>query len=190
MRERGWEVTGVEPSPGACANARRGLGLSVHCGTLGEVSWSKGSFDVVTAWHVLEHCPDPSGTLAEIHRILRHGGLFMGEVPNAAGWGARLFGDHWYHWDVPRHLYSFTPATLRRLLENAGFTRYRLLFVPDVKGLAGSIQYLTTRRPAEVRGKRIKWNRGANALLWPVALLAAAVRRSECLRVIALKGFC
>ena len=185
MHELGWDVSGVEPSPDACESVRKRLNLPVHCGTLEDVPWGAESFDVVTAWHVLEHSPNPLRDLLEISRLLRPGGLFMGEVPNAAGWGARLFRDRWYHWDLPRHLVAFTPSTLRRLIEAAGFTTYRLLAVPDVQGWAGSLQYLRDRAQIPVGIRRVRWRRSANCALWPVAILAAAAGGPECMRVIA-----
>jgi len=188
MRELGWEVVGIEPSLSACEDARRRLGLSVYCGTLEEGTQTPGSFDVVTAWHVLEHCCSPRSVLAEIRRVLRPGGLFMGEVPNAGGWGARLFRERWYHWDLPRHLYAFTPSTLRRVVEEAGFTRYRILPIPDAKGWAGSMQYLAPRPDVPAGITRIRWHRSVNALCWPVAVFAAAVGRPECMLVIARNG--
>jgi hypothetical protein len=41
-------------------------------------------------------------------------------VPNAASLQARVFGPSWFHLDVPRHLFHFTPSALERLLENCG----------------------------------------------------------------------
>src|SRR5699024_497518 len=35
---------------------------------------------------------------------------------------ARWLGEHWMGWDVPRHLYAFTPATVDRLLSGADLT--------------------------------------------------------------------
>jgi len=32
-----------------------------------------------------------------------------------------VFRSRWYHLEVPRHLYHFTPATLRKVLDAEGF---------------------------------------------------------------------
>ena len=42
-------------------------------------------------------------------------------VPNFASLQARLGGEHWFHLDLPRHVFQFTPQTLTRLLRDAGF---------------------------------------------------------------------
>ena len=79
-----------------------------------------GSFDLVTAFHVLEHVPDPVAMLRRMLAWLAPGGLAVVEVPNAGGAGARLFGRAWSGLDLPRHLWHFSPATLGVAVERAG----------------------------------------------------------------------
>jgi SAM-dependent methyltransferase len=122
MREAGWEVTGVEFSPHAAAFARQQYGLDVRTGTLENVVLPEASIDVVTMWDVLEHVPDPKGTLKEIARILRPGGLLVVSTPNPTSLEARLFGPHWIGWERPRHLHIFPPNLLRHYVDDAGFT--------------------------------------------------------------------
>ena len=43
-------------------------------------------------------------------------------MPNAAGWSARRFGASWLAYDVPKHLFHFSPATLKTLAQHAGLT--------------------------------------------------------------------
>ncbi len=118
--ELGIEVTGVEFAPEAVAHARESRGLDVRQGTLEEAGFGAGSFDVVTLWHVLEHVPDPVGTLREVRRVLKPGGHVVVQVPNYGSIQSRVFGDRWYALDVPRHLHHFTPRTLRRAFGAAG----------------------------------------------------------------------
>lgn len=117
--ERGLQVTGVEFAPEAVAYAREARGLDVRQGTLEDARFEDASFDVVTMWHVLEHVPDPVGTLREVRRVLKPGGAVVVQVPNYGGLQARLFRERWYGLDVPRHLHHFTPRTLRRAFEAA-----------------------------------------------------------------------
>jgi SAM-dependent methyltransferase len=80
-----------------------------------------GTFDVVTLWQVMEHMYDPSATIRRIHAILRPGGTLVIAVPNAASVQAMLFRSRWYHLEVPRHLFHFTPASLTSFVEREGF---------------------------------------------------------------------
>jgi len=116
-----WEVCGLDISAEATDYARKRYAMEVFTGELAQAQYPSGHFDVVTLWDVLEHVHDPRDTLTEIHRILKPGGLLLVRVPNAATWDARLFGPCWVGYDAPRHLYVFTPATLRRYLEKSSF---------------------------------------------------------------------
>lgn len=121
MKGNGWETTGVELSEDIAALARNRHGLNVIAGTLEEAAFPDASFDAVSMWDVLEHLHDPSATLAEIYRILRPGGLLLIRVPNLDSWDAALFGEEWAGLDAPRHLYVFTPQTLRQMLTQRDF---------------------------------------------------------------------
>lgn len=118
-RQAGWEVEGVEPSAGTAELARR-HGLQVFTGTLEEAHYAGNSFDAVTMWDVLEHVHDPAGTIREIRRVLKPGGILLVRVPNLGSWDARLFGKRWAGLDAPRHLFVFTPPTLRVMLQEQG----------------------------------------------------------------------
>jgi 2-polyprenyl-3-methyl-5-hydroxy-6-metoxy-1,4-benzoquinol methylase len=117
-----WELFGVEINPDVAQIARQRYTLNVFTGTLEEAAYPDDHFDVVTMWDVLEHLHDPVGTLQEINRILKPGGIVVIRVPNLASLDARLFGNAWAGLDAPRHLYVFTPKTLAVALEKAGFS--------------------------------------------------------------------
>jgi 2-polyprenyl-3-methyl-5-hydroxy-6-metoxy-1,4-benzoquinol methylase len=117
----GWQVEGVELDAATAAYGRETYGLTIHAGTLEEAALPSQRFDAVTLWDVLEHLHQPTATLREVRRLLRPGGTLVVRVPNLASWDARLFGDSWAGLDAPRHLAFYTPQTLQRTLENAGF---------------------------------------------------------------------
>ncbi len=115
----GWHVAGVEVDEAAAKKARR-FSARVHVGDLLGAPFEPGEFDVVTAFHVLEHVPDPVGAVRRMLEWLAPDGLIVVEVPNAGGLGARLFGRAWSGLELPRHLSHFTPATLARVVAQAG----------------------------------------------------------------------
>lgn len=129
-RERGWTPFGVEPSAVAARYAREVLGLPVHQGELLDARFSSEFADVILFRHTLEHMPSPSVELREVHRILKNSGLLVVMIPNAAGLDASLFGRWWVAWDLPRHLYHFTPRTASALLAKAGFRVQRIVYDP------------------------------------------------------------
>lgn len=84
------------------------------------IPFPDGSYDFVFCIEVLEHVPNPFGTLGEIHRVLKPGGVLILSVPNP------------YHvkeviWNLFRisdrqgHLYGWTRQTMARLGEMCGF---------------------------------------------------------------------
>jgi SAM-dependent methyltransferase len=82
-----------------------------------ELPFGSAEFDAVSIWHVLEHTTDPAAVLRGAARVLKPGGVLAVAVPNFGSWQARSFGRHWFHLDLPRHLYHFRLAPLRRFLE-------------------------------------------------------------------------
>ena len=115
----GWQVAGVEMDAAAAAKARR-FTARLHVGDLQAAPFGTGEFDVISAYHVLEHVPDPVGAVRRMLGWLAPGGLLVVEVPNAGGLGARLFGRAWSGLELPRHLSHFTPETLGRTARQAG----------------------------------------------------------------------
>jgi SAM-dependent methyltransferase len=147
-RRLGWEVHGVEPSPAAAEFARKTLGLPVVTGTLESAAYPDEHFDVVNLCHVLEHLPDPVATLREVARVLRPNGLVLLAVPNHRSLVALAFGQRWFPWEVPRHLYHFSPATLAALLDRVATLRLvRVNHVPVPAGFTLSWEYVRQDHP-------------------------------------------
>jgi len=122
LKERGMDCLGVEPNSFAARYGRENFCLDIRVATLDEVDLEENSFDVVLLLHVIEHLTDPIAVLRAIRRVLKPGGLLIIETPRYDTLSFRLFGrrernivDNW-------HLYFYTTNTLRKSLEEAGFT--------------------------------------------------------------------
>ncbi len=125
---RGNEVVGVDADREALAEAEK-LGIEAHWADLDQpLQFPEASFDVVIAGELLEHLRDPRHVVAEIRRVLRPGGTFVGSVPNAYRLKGRLlflFGRP--PENDPTHLQMFSGADVRALL--AGFEDAHVHFV-------------------------------------------------------------
>ena len=123
--ERGWQVTGVEPSEALCAEAQKRLDGrgEIHCATLEDARLG-GQFDVVTLWDVLEHVPDPCGFLGACRMLLRPTGRLFLNVPDLESLEARVLGARWPLL-LPEHLNYFTRRSLQRCAQRAGLTLVR-----------------------------------------------------------------
>src|SRR5262249_15394413 len=113
MRQRGWEVYGVEIND-AAAKIGTSKGLQIFSGNLRDARFQSQFFDYVRASHSLEHITDPRGTLEEIHRVLKPDGKFLVAVPNVDSLSARVFKQYWWHLCPPVHVYGYSSATLFR----------------------------------------------------------------------------
>ena len=132
--ERGWATYGIEPLVGLAIYARAKFGLNVITDTLRDDSFPPEFFDVVTAFQVFEHLPDPARELTRLWRILKPGGLVVIEVPNIDTVWVRLLGKYHRHF-VQDHLYFFSPQTLEALLRKAGFTVLKIQAWPRTLSL-------------------------------------------------------
>ncbi len=120
LADRGLEVHGVEMSAAAARGADPRASVRI-ARNLADAGYPSSHFDQVLIWHVLEHLERPRETLDEVRRILRPGGRLVVAVPNFASRQAAWSGPAWFHLDLPRHLYHFPLAALRRLLDETGF---------------------------------------------------------------------
>ena len=118
-KQAGWQVTGLEPNDRARHEAAARVGQPIEA-PAALATLAPGSFDVITLWHVLEHVHTLNETLAQLAAALRPGGRLLIAVPNAASLDAQHYRQDWAAYDVPRHLYHFVPATMRRLLARHG----------------------------------------------------------------------
>jgi SAM-dependent methyltransferase len=117
--ELGFAGQGVEPSPVGAA-AARARGLEVTLGAFEDATFAE-PFDVVTFVHSLEHFEDPLTALEQARAMLAPGGALLVEVPNFAALSRRVLGRRWRQF-ITDHFHFFEPATLRRCLDQAGFT--------------------------------------------------------------------
>ena len=150
LREHGWDVTGLEPSAGACEEARE-RGVHSVLGTLTtSAAELPGEYDALVFQHSLEHVADPGNDLAAARGLLRNGGLLLVSLPNFGSWQRRRFGARWFHLDLPRHRTHFSPRGLRLLLRREGFAPLVVATSTSIDGLPGSLQYrLFGRRPLD-----------------------------------------
>ncbi len=176
LRERGWEVSGVEVSTLSSRYAREELGLEVTTGTVADLEG--GRFDAVLLLDVLEHLHRPYETLADIAGVLAPGGVLVVQCP----WEL-------YHWEeigeallkgmrpgtiepdsVPAHLYFFQPQTLEGVLRRGG---YRI--VGRQSGNYGEVRRrvspprIAVGSPAERLFRLVYFRMGLQRLLYGVA---------------------
>jgi SAM-dependent methyltransferase len=131
-KRAGFEPTGIEPAEELARAARERFGVDARAGFVEDAELEPASFDAVCMWHVLEHIPEPRSVLRNLHDVLTRAGVLAIEVPNAGSEEARHLGAAWPHWDPAHHVGHYTPASLRALVEGAGFAVVRVDTLPGV----------------------------------------------------------
>lgn len=105
------DITGVEPGEAYRAYAEE-KGINMFDSLESLIMSRPEKFDLVSLIHVLEHLPDPVGTLQKIRKeLLSENGVLLIEVPN------------FYVHDSYElaHLACYTPHTLEQAVNQAGF---------------------------------------------------------------------
>ena len=120
MQTKGWQVTALEPDSRARLVASEKLGIDLQP-LESLASQGAQTFDVITLWHVLEHVHDLAGYMDHFRTILKQGGVLIIAVPNYTSKDAKKYGARWAAYDVPRHLWHFSPASMEKLMTNHQF---------------------------------------------------------------------
>lgn len=121
MKEKGWRVKGIEPDEVARANAKTLFDLSLSQPS--ELySLPTNSYDAITLWHVLEHVHDLHNYVEQLKNLLLPNGKIFIAVPNYTSADAAAYRNYWAAYDVPRHLYHFTPKAIETLMKLHGLT--------------------------------------------------------------------
>lgn len=121
-KKAGYTAVGVELAPEAAA-AARARDLDVVTGIADEAFLAAlGEVDVIVLLDVIEHLPDPRGTLALCAQHLKPGGIIVITTGDFGSWTARLTGAAWRLMTPPQHLWFFSAMSMRRLAASLGLT--------------------------------------------------------------------
>ncbi|GAB3428219.1 class I SAM-dependent methyltransferase [Niabella aquatica] len=126
MRRQGWRVSGLEPDADARELAKREYGIEANPSHL-LFSLDPGSFNAVTLWHVLEHVHALHEYVAQMKKLLAPNGVLFIAVPNYTTKDAGVYGKYWAGYDVPRHLYHFSPKAMQILMAQHGLKVVKML---------------------------------------------------------------
>ncbi len=130
MKKKGYLAMGVEMDPKAREFAEMEFGLKVFSPEEFTGQKIEGRFDIITLWHVLEHVHDLHLYMERMKEYLEPEGTLVVALPNHGAFDARHYREYWAGYDVPRHLWHFTPSTLKYLAEKHGFRVNKMKRLP------------------------------------------------------------
>jgi 2-polyprenyl-3-methyl-5-hydroxy-6-metoxy-1,4-benzoquinol methylase len=119
MQQRGWQIKGLEPDENARKLAKELFHINAEeSSQLFELP--NNSFDAITMWHVLEHVHDLHAYMEQLKNLMTKTGKLFIAVPNYSSLDADIYRLNWAAYDVPRHLYHFTPKAIKTLVQKHG----------------------------------------------------------------------
>ncbi|MDW8262976.1 MAG: class I SAM-dependent methyltransferase, partial [Phycisphaerales bacterium] len=115
MQQAGFEATGLELSPEVVRISSAMFGVPMLCGPVEEQSIPARSLDVIALMDVLEHLPDPLGTIRHCVKLLKPDGILLIQTPR-----------------FPAHKsFAELAATQDRFLAHLNRLEHRFLFSKD-----------------------------------------------------------
>jgi SAM-dependent methyltransferase len=155
---QGWSPHGTEQATSALQHAAA-RGFVVASDPAADPRFPPHGFDVVSLVEVLEHVREPGRLMDQACALLRKGGLLYATTPNALSLNRRLLGVGWSIFLAPEHVVIWTPAAIRRSLEERGLRVLRI----QTHGLNPTEIKARLRKPAPGRPATSR-NEGAFAL--------------------------
>jgi 2-polyprenyl-3-methyl-5-hydroxy-6-metoxy-1,4-benzoquinol methylase len=111
MLNKGWKVTALEPDAASRQKALENYNINLlPIEELFQLEPAK--YEVITLWHVLEHVHDLNAYMKTFHSLLKPNGRLIIAVPNYTSYDAGFYKNFWAAYDVPRHLYHFSPLSM------------------------------------------------------------------------------
>jgi len=180
------QVYGIDISRAAAEAAKANHGIDMFTGTILQCPFPEGYFDVITSWWYLEHVSNPSEVLRKMAVLLKQDGHCVIGIPNIDSFNARTFGNKWYHLDCPRHLHIYSPDTIAKLLDKAGFDVRSIFFHRAPWGLFHSIRLRFGNDEVPLKNrKRLMCSSMLKRILLPWTILLALLKKADIMVVYA-----
>ena len=120
MQQKSWKVTGLEPDAATREKAFDKYKLQLQSNDT-IFNLPENEYEVITMWHVLEHVHALKPYLIQCFKSLKNNGRLIIAVPNYTSFDAYYYQQYWAAYDLPRHLYHFSPKSMTILLNEIGF---------------------------------------------------------------------
>jgi len=169
FQKLGFDVEGIDLRREAVDHVRTTWGISAQVMSADQVvtHYPKESFDVITAFHILEHITDPRDYIVQWHTLLKPGGALILGLPFIDSLQVKLFGaNHINITEAPRHVSIPSQQAVRILCERSKFEKVIIipegsLLIASLAGLSLFPKGATTYQYAQTK----KWATGVSRIL-------------------------
>jgi 2-polyprenyl-3-methyl-5-hydroxy-6-metoxy-1,4-benzoquinol methylase len=126
-KKEGMKITGVDISKDAAIYCKR-RGLPVYAGKIDVLGrmLPTSSFDIITAFQIIEHERNPLVFMRRVHKLLKDGGMVVLATPDYGGMWRRLMGKYWVGFTHPEHVVLLNFISMKILLTKAGFSQIEI----------------------------------------------------------------
>lgn len=174
LHKKGVEkVQGIEPSSQVIATADSRVKNFIKQGFFEKKNYREGDFDLISCFQTFEHVSDPLALSRDAYHLLENGGRFYVISHNFRGVVNRILGAKSPIYDI-EHLQLFSPKSLRKILELAGFKQIKIFPILNTYPLFYAVK-LAPKIPAKKQVieliKKIKI--GYIPMLLPIGNIAA-----------------
>ncbi len=142
LRNKGYQVAGIEPSKRSFAVASQKLGASIVNCKIEEISSYQSinkKYNAIVLWHVLEHLQNPFEIIERLKEHLLPSGILMIGVPNFDSYQSSYGKNDWYHLDPSRHISHFNPEFLKIQLTKGNFSIEKIYFNSFYQNFVGEM---------------------------------------------------
>lgn len=170
--EESFDAYGIEFSPFAIEAASEATRPRIFHGDVNLLqSTPHSSYDIVTAFDIIEHTSDPLQFLTRLRGVLKKGGLLVITTPDTGHFLRSVMRKRWPMLQPFQHTILFSGESLRLALEMSGYRDIELMPARKTVTLDYLMQQLKSLNPRTVR----MYNRVSRALPgrvrhWPVSL--------------------
>lgn len=142
-KEQGYKkVKGVEPSVEAIAHASKSVKGNIINTILKADTFQKQKFDLICAFQVFDHVPDPNTFLTICRKILKPQGVLLLMNHDVKSFSANIFGESSPIFDI-EHTYLYDKLTIQKIVKKNNF-QIKKVYSPQA---IMSVRYITRLLP-------------------------------------------
>ena len=120
-QKKGWKADGIDISRDAVTYCKK-HNLTAYYGTVYTAKQAReNTYDVITAFQIIEHERDPVRMMRRVYKLLKKGGMVILATPNYGGFWRKVMGKRWFGFAHPEHVVLLDFNSMRKLLEKTGF---------------------------------------------------------------------